>query len=70
MGDFEVTSSSNDVLVSVDLSPIEAPPGCKFHSVDLEFDRIVKMRGVELLCPPQFRIQLQDVQFRIAAFHA
>jgi hypothetical protein len=67
LGDFEITSSSNDVLITVDLSPVEAPPGCKFHSVDLEFDRIVKMRGLEIIGMPRFRIQLQDVRIRIAS---
>jgi hypothetical protein len=68
LGEFEITSSSNDVLVTIDLSPVKAPIGAKFHSVNLEFDRVVRMRAFEIIGLPPFRIQLRDVRLRIAPF--
>ncbi|MEK7407716.1 MAG: restriction endonuclease [Acidobacteriota bacterium] len=68
LGDFEITSSSNDVLVTLDLSPVKAPPRCKFHSVNIEFDRNVRMRGLEIVGPLPFRIELQDLLIRLAPF--
>ena len=66
LGQFEITSSSDDVLVAIDLSPVKAPVGAKFHSVNLEFDRVVRMRAYEIIGLPSFRIQLRDVLLRIA----
>ncbi len=70
LGDFEITSSSNDVFALVDLSAVEAPIGAKFYSVNLEFDRVVRMRGCEVIAPPKFRIQLRDLLLRLRPFEA
>ncbi|HZT69397.1 MAG TPA: restriction endonuclease [Terriglobia bacterium] len=69
LGEFEITSSANDVLVTIDLSPVRAPTAAKFHSVNLEFDRVVRMRAFEVIGLPRFRIELRDVRLRIAPFH-
>jgi len=60
LGEFEITSSSNNVLVAVDLSPVESPPNCKFHSVDFDFGRVVTIQKVEIIKLPPFRMRLQD----------
>ena len=52
----------------VDLSAVEAPIGAKLYSVNLEFDRVVRMRGCEIITPPKFRIRLRDVLLRILPF--
>jgi hypothetical protein len=70
LGDFEITSSSNDVFALVDLSAVEAPIDAKFYSVNLEFDRVVRMRGCEVITPPKFRIQLRDLLLRLRPFEA
>jgi hypothetical protein len=70
LGEFEITSSSNDVLVMIDLSPIQVPIGAKFHSVNLQFDRVVRMRALEVIGFPPFRIHLRDVRLRVAPFEA
>ncbi len=68
LGDFEITSSANDLIALVDLSAVEAPIGAKLYSVNLEFDRVVRMRGCEIITPPKFRIRLRDVLLRIRPF--
>lgn len=70
LGDFEITSSSNDVFALVDLSAIEAPIDAKLYSVNLEFDRVVRIRGYEVITPPKFRIQLRDILRRVRSFEA
>jgi hypothetical protein len=68
LGEFEITSSANEVIALVDLSAIEAPVDAKLYSVNLEFDRVVRMRGLEIITPPKFRIQLRDLLLRIRPF--
>jgi hypothetical protein len=68
LGDFEIASSANDVIALVDLSAVEAPICAKLYSVNLEFDRVVRMRGLEIITPPKFRIELRDVLLRIRPF--
>src|SRR5262249_18001843 len=63
---FEITSSSNRVWVTVDLSSIEPLPNCKFHSVDFHFTRTISMRGFDVIAPPKMKIKLQEVLLRSA----
>jgi hypothetical protein len=68
LGEIEITSSANEVIALVDLSAIDAPVDAKLYSVNLEFDRVVRMRGLEIITPPKFRIQLRDLLLRIRPF--
>jgi hypothetical protein len=68
LGEFEITSSANEVIALVDLSAIEAPVDAKLYSVNLEVDRVVRMRGLEIITPPKVRIQLRDLLLRIRPF--
>lgn len=58
LGEFEITQSSNEVLVILDLSPIQIPPNCKFHTVEFDFQRVVTMQGLEIIGLPKMQIPL------------
>ncbi|MFZ6708702.1 restriction endonuclease [Undibacterium sp. TC9W] len=62
-GDFEITQSSNNVFVVIDLSPLECPPNSQFISVNFDFGRTVKIRHIEILGPHQFSIPLEAIKF-------
>ena len=63
---FEITSSSNRVWVTVDLSLVEVPPNCKFHSIDFDFIRVIAMRGFDIVGLPKMKIRLQGMLLRSA----
>jgi hypothetical protein len=66
LGEFEITKSSNDVLVTLDLSPIEIPPNCKFHTVNFDFKRVITMQGVEIIGLPKMYIPLEKLSIVVA----
>lgn len=61
LGNFEITQSSNDVFIAMDLSPIESPKNCHFRFVELDFKRNVTFEKVEILGMPKMKISLADV---------
>ena len=66
LGEFEITKSSNKVLVMLDLSPIEIPPNCKFHTVTLDFQRVITIQGVEIIGLPKMHIPLERLLIVVA----
>ena len=66
LGEFEITSSSNNVLVTLDLSPVEIPPNWKFHGVDFDFNRVVTIQGFEIIGPLKMQILLREVYISLA----
>jgi len=61
LGNFEITQSSNNVFITLDLSPIESPRNCHFRFVGFDFKRVVTMKKVEILSIPRMKISLTDV---------
>ena len=61
LGESEITQCSNDVLVTLDLSQIQIPPNCKFHTVEFDFQRIVTMHGLEIIGLPKMQIPLNEL---------
>lgn len=61
LGDFEITQSKNNVMVSLDLTPITIPPNCQFRFVNFDFQRSVTMKGARILGLPKLEIPLQNV---------
>jgi hypothetical protein len=61
LGNFEITQSTNNVSVAIDLSAINSPPNCMFRMVDYEFTRTVTIRKLYLLGPPKMEIALTDI---------
>jgi hypothetical protein len=68
VGDFEITQSSNNVIVTLDLTPIEIPPNCKFHGVDFDFNRVVTMHGLEIIGFPRTKIALKGIFVSFAEY--
>lgn len=66
LGAFEITQSSNDVFVTLDLSSIQIPPNCKFHTVEFDFQRIVTMHGLEIIGLPKMQIPLSELLLMVA----
>ncbi|MGZ0019661.1 restriction endonuclease [Nitrosomonas sp. wSCUT-2] len=67
LGEFEITQCSNDVFVTLDLSQIQIPPNCKFHTVEFDFQRIVTIRGFEIIGLPRMQIPLNELLLRVAS---
>ena len=65
LGNFEITQPSNNVFITMDLSPIESPENCHFRFVDFDFKRVVTMKKVEILSIPKMKISLTDVDIGV-----
>lgn len=65
LGDFEITQSSNNVLITLDLSPVEPPENCHFRFVEFDFKRNVTMKEVEILSRPRMKMLLTDVDIGV-----
>lgn len=61
LGNFEIIQSSNNVIIALDLFPIEAPENCHFRFVGFDFKRKVTMKNVEVLRLPRMKISLTNV---------
>lgn len=61
LGEFEITQSSNRVMVTLDLSTLQIPPNCQLRFVTFDFQRIVTMTGMRVLPLPQLRIPIQQI---------
>jgi len=65
LGNFEITQSSNNVFITMDLSPIESPENCLFRFVDFDFKRDVTMEKLEILSKPKMKMSLTDVDIGV-----
>lgn len=65
LGNFEITQSSNNVFITLDLSPIESPENCLFRFVNFDFKRDVTMNKLEILSIPKMKITLTDVDIGV-----
>lgn len=61
LGNFEITQSSNNVFLTLDLSVIESPANCHFRFLNYDFKRKVNFDKVEILSMPKMKIFLEDV---------
>lgn len=61
-GDFEITQSSNNVIIAIDLSPVKCPPNSQYISVNFDFGRTVKIIDTEILGLHQFSIPLETLK--------
>jgi hypothetical protein len=62
LGEFEITQSSNNVAMTVDLTPVEIPPNCQFRFVNFDFQRPVTMNGIRILGLPKLEIPVEKMQ--------
>lgn len=61
LGEFEIMQSSNEVSVSLDLSPVSMPNNCQFYTVGFDFQRKVRMQSIYILALPEMGISLTNV---------
>jgi hypothetical protein len=66
LGNFEITQSSNTVIVVLDLMPVQAPPNCQFRFVTIDFGRVVTIKNTEILGIPKLGISLQQMKVGIS----
>lgn len=65
LGNFEITQSSNDVAVAIDLSPVEIPNNCMFRRVLFDFGRVVTLHNVYPIGLPKFKIPLEGINVEL-----
>lgn len=68
-GHFEITKSSNRVVVAADLSSIQIPKNCRFMYFGFDFGRQVSMESFELLGLPPFRVLIQGLDLGVVVSH-
>jgi hypothetical protein len=61
LGAFEITQSTNNVFVVLDLSTVDIPANSKFHTVDFDFGRVITMHGCEIIGLPKMQIPLDGL---------
>lgn len=61
LGNFEITRSTNEVIITIDLAPIHILPNCHFRFLDLEFDKTVHMTHIEIVGLPPMLVSLNDI---------
>lgn len=68
-GLFEITQSSNQVIVDADFSSVDIPPNTQFYGATMDFGRIVKMRALRPLGipPPMFSSDLIKIRAHVIA---
>ncbi len=62
LGGFEITQSNNNVMVTLDLTPVKMPPNCQFRYVNFDFKRAVSMNGMRILGLPQLGIPIDSME--------
>lgn len=58
---FEITKSSNDVMIALDLSGVQTPRNCHFRFVNVDVGRVMHFKGLELLGLHRFGVALENV---------
>ena len=65
LGHFEITQSKNNVMVTLDLTPVTIPPNCQFRFVNFDFQRPVTMNGMRILGLPMLGIPIKKMELGI-----
>ncbi|MBC8554070.1 MAG: restriction endonuclease [Candidatus Brocadiales bacterium] len=65
LGNFEITQSSNNVIIAADLFPCEAPENCHFRFVGFDFKRKVTIQNLEILRFPKMKISLTNINISL-----
>lgn len=65
LGEFEITQSSNEVTVALDFNQIGIPMNSRIRSIDFDFKRPVKVRGIEFLAQPKIFIPLENFKIEV-----
>ena len=65
LGEFEITQSKNNVMVTLDLTPVKIPPNCHFRFVNFDFQRSVTMNGVRIIGLPRLGLSVEQMNLGI-----
>jgi hypothetical protein len=65
-GDFEITQSSNKVIVAVDLTPVKCPPNSQFKYIGFDFGRVVNIKSFETVGLPKFEIPIEKIKLGLS----